>query len=129
MSVQFSEISPVFIVDAVEPTRAFFVERLGFIAVTDVVHGGALGFSMLRRDAVTIMVQSDAGLREDAGESYVSGPYKAWVYVRVDDVEALVPEIADADVVLPLRRTPYGMHEIGVREPGGNIVVFASRLP
>jgi hypothetical protein len=35
---------------------------------------------------------------------------------------------ADADVVLPLRRTPYGMHEIGVREPGGNIVVFASRL-
>jgi hypothetical protein len=129
MSGQFSEVTPVFIVDTVEPTRAFFVERLGFIALTDVVQGGALGFSMLRRDAVTIMVQSDASLREDAGESYVSGPYKAWVYVRVEDVEGLVPAIADADVVLPLRRTPYGMHEIGLREPGGNIVVFASRLP
>ena len=128
MSVRFVALTPVFIVDAVAPTRAFFADRLGFAVLTDVEHDGALGFSMLQRGDVTVMVQSDASLRADTGESYVPGPYKATIYIQVDDVEALVPEVADADVVLPLRRTTYGMHEIGVREPGGNIVIFASRL-
>lgn len=128
MAVHFAGVTPVLIVERVEPTRSFFADRLGFAVLTDVAHGAALGFSMLQRGNVTIMVQSHASLRADAGESYVPGPYKASVYIEVDDVEALVPEIADADVVLPLRRTPYGMHEVGVREPGGNVVVFASRL-
>jgi len=128
MTVQFVRLTPVLVVDAVPPTRAFFVDRLGFAVLTDVEHAGLLEFSMLQRGEVTVMVQSDASLRADAGENYVPGPYKAEIYILVDDVEALVPEVADADVVLPLRRTPYGMHEIGVREPGGNIVIFASRL-
>jgi hypothetical protein len=29
------------------------------------------------------------------------------------------------EVVSPRRTTFYGMHEIAVREPGGNVVVFA----
>jgi catechol 2,3-dioxygenase-like lactoylglutathione lyase family enzyme len=128
MAVHFSDLTPVLIVDAVEPTRAFFVDRLGFAVQTDLEHDGRLGFSMVARGNVTIMIQSDASLRADAGESYVPGPYKASLYIDIDDVEAFVPEVADADVVLPLRRTAYGMHEIAVREPGGNIVVFASRL-
>jgi uncharacterized glyoxalase superfamily protein PhnB len=128
MPVQFNEVTPMLIVGAVEPTRAFFCDRLGFAALTDVEHNGAIGFSLLRRGEVAIMVQSDASVRADAGENYVPGPYKAAIYIEVDDVPALVPEVADADVVLPLRRTPYGRHEIAVREPGGNIVVFASRL-
>jgi catechol 2,3-dioxygenase-like lactoylglutathione lyase family enzyme len=129
MRVHFTSVTPVLIVETVEPTRSFFCDRLGFVAVTDVVQAGALGFSLVRRDDVELMIQSDASLRADAGENYVPGPYKASIYIDVDDVEELVPEVADVDVVLPLRRTPYGMHEIGVREPGGNIVVFASHLP
>jgi hypothetical protein len=128
MAVEFVGVTPVLVVGSVEPTRAFFADRLGFAVLSDVEHAGVLGFSMLQRDGVTVMVQSDASLRADVGENYVPGPYKAMLYIRVADVEAFVPEVADADVVLPLRRTPYGMHEIGVREPGGNIVVFASRL-
>ena len=128
MPVHYAALTPVLIVDAVEPTRSFFHDRLGFAVVTDIEHDGALGFSVLQSGDVTVMVQSDASLRADAGESYVPGPYKASMYIDVNDVEALVPEIADADIVLPLRRTFYGMHEIGVREPGGNIIIFASRL-
>jgi hypothetical protein len=128
MPVHFATVTPVLIVDHVEPTRSFFCDRLGFAILTAVEHDGRLGFLMVQRGDAMIMVQSDASLRADAGESYVPGPYKASIYVTVDDVEALVPEVADADVVLPLRKTFYGMHEIGVREPGGNIIVFASRL-
>jgi hypothetical protein len=126
--VHFTTLTPVLVVAQVEPTRAFFCDRLGFAGITDVEHEGSLGFSIVQRDGVTIMIQSDASLRADAGENYVPGPYKAALYIDVGDIEALVPEIVDADVVLPLRRTPYGMHEMGVREPGGNVIVFATRL-
>lgn len=128
MAVHFRALTPVLIVGAVEPTRAFFVDRLGFAVRTDREHAGQLGFLIVARGSVTIMIQSEASLRADSGESYVAGPYKASLYIDVDDVEAFVPEVADADVVLPLRKTAYGMHEIGVREPGGNIITFASRL-
>jgi hypothetical protein len=33
--------------------------------------------------------------------------------------------VAGAPVVVPRRKTFYGMEEIGVREPGGNSVTFA----
>jgi extradiol dioxygenase family protein len=128
MAVHFRAVTPVLIVAEIEPTRAFFCDRLGFAVTGSVQHEGLLGFLLLQCGDVQIMVQSDPSLRADAGENYVPGPYKAVVYLDIDDVEALVPEVADADVVLPLRHTPYGMHEIGVREPGGNIVVFASPL-
>ena len=60
MSVRFVALTPVFIVDAVAPTRAFFADRLGFAVLTDVEHDGTLGFSMLQRGDVTVMVQSGA---------------------------------------------------------------------
>jgi catechol 2,3-dioxygenase-like lactoylglutathione lyase family enzyme len=128
MPAHFRAVIPTLVVDSVEPTRTFFTSRLGFAAVTEVVHDGVLGFVVLRRDGATIMVQSVAHLRFDLGERYVPGPYHAQVTVVVDDVQQLVPEVVDADIVLPLRRTGYGMHEIGVREPGGNVIVFASPL-
>jgi hypothetical protein len=48
--------------------------------------------------------------------------------VTVSQVELIVPQIADAEVIVPLRKTFYGMHEITVREPGGHAITFASRL-
>jgi len=71
---------------------------------------------------------SGASLRYAAGETEIPGPFRAPVYIMVDNVESVVPSVADADIVLPLRKTTYDFHEIGVREPGGNIVIFASRL-
>ena len=128
MSGHFKDLTAVLIVDHVTPSRDFFRNRLGFHVVSDVDHEGTIGFSMLQRDDVIIMIQSDASVRADAGENYVPGPWKTALYITVDDVEQIVPAIADADVTLPLRKTAYGMHEIGVREPGGNIVMLASRV-
>lgn len=129
MPVHYSSLAPVLVVEQVEPTRAFFCDRLGFTATTDIVHDTALGFSIVERGAVRVIIQSDASLRAEAGESSIAGPYKAYLYVDVSDVDELIPQIVDADVVLSLRHTAYGRHEIGIREPGGNVIVFASRTP
>ena len=41
------------------------------------------------------------------------------------DLDAVDRALEDVPRALPRRRTFYGMDEIGVREPGGHVVMFA----
>ena len=132
----YESVAPVLIVDQVEPTRDFFRDRLGFTQTAVAPHGSGIGFVMLQKDDVTVMVQSHDSLIEDVGhdaaralnETTTSNRGAAALYITVSDVETLVPQIADADVIVPLRKTFYGMHEVWIREPGGHAVTFASRI-
>jgi len=49
----------------------------------------------------------------------------AGFFIEVSDIESVVRALEGVDVVVPRRQTFYGMDEIGVREPGGHIVMFA----
>ena len=133
--LQYESVAPVMIVERVEPTRDFFRDRLGFTQTAVVADGDEVGFAMLVKDGVTIMVQSHASVIADVGHDAaravnetISGRGAVMLYVTVSDVELVVPAVADADVIVPLRKTFYGMHEITVREPGGHAVTFASSL-
>ncbi|HTW82508.1 MAG TPA: VOC family protein [Candidatus Sulfotelmatobacter sp.] len=134
-SLRYESVAPVLIVETVEPTRDFFRDRLGFSQVAEVPHEGHLGFAMLEKDGVTVMVQSHASVIADVGHdaaravnATMSGRGAATLFVTVNEIELLVPAVADADVLVPLRKTFYGMHEITIREPGGHAITFASRL-
>jgi uncharacterized glyoxalase superfamily protein PhnB len=134
--LRYESIAPVMIVERVEPTRDFFRDRLGFTQTAVVAEGDALGFAMLEKDGITVMVQSHASVIEDVGpdaaravNETISGRGAVGLYLSVSDVELVVPAVADAGVIVPLRKTFYGMHEITVREPGGHAITFASRLP
>ncbi len=134
--LRYESVAPVMIVERVEPTRDFFRDRLGFAQTAVIADGDELGFAMLEKDGVVVMVQSHASVIEDVGHDAaravnetISGRGAVGLYVTVTDVELVVPAIADAGVIVPLRKTFYGMHEITVREPGGHAVTFASRLP
>lgn len=134
--LRYESVAPVLIVERVEPTRDFFRDRLGFAQIAEVAHGDGLGFAMLQKDAVTIMVQSHASVIEDVGHDAaravnetISGRGAVGLFITISDIDLVVPAVADADVIVPLRKTFYGMHEIVVREPGGHAITFASRLP
>lgn len=134
--LRYESVAPVLIVDRVQPTRDFFRDRLGFTQTAAVMDDDELGFAMLEKDGVTLMVQSHASVIEDVGadaaravNEALSGRGAVTLFVTVSNVELVVPQIADADVIVPLRKTFYGMHELTVREPGGHAVTFASRLP
>jgi uncharacterized glyoxalase superfamily protein PhnB len=136
MHLRYESLAPVLIVEQVEPTRDFFRDRLGFEQTVEVQQGDVLGFVMLERDDVTIMVQSHASVIEDVGadaaremNEAISGRGAAILYINVNDLDVIIPQVADADVIVPPRKTFYGMHEIMIREPGGHAVTFASRLP
>lgn len=135
MPVTYSSIAPILIVANCEPTKKFFVDRLGFQIVTEMPQGETLGFVMLVKDGVTLMIQSHASVIDDVGEDAaremnetISARGAVGLYIQINDVEQLVPSIADTDVIVPLRKTFYGMHEIMIREPGGHAVTFASPL-
>jgi uncharacterized glyoxalase superfamily protein PhnB len=136
LHLRYESIAPVLIVERVAPTRDFFRDRLGFTQTTVIADGDEIGFAVLEKDGVEVMIQSHASVIDDVGHDAaravnetISGRGAVMLYVTVSNVDLIVPAIADADVIVPLRKTFYGMHEITVREPGGHAVTFASRLP
>ena len=134
-TLRYESVAPVLIVERVEPTRDFFRDRLGFTVTSVVMNDDAVGFASLAKDGVVVMVQSRESLIDDVGpdaaravHETMSGRGAVVLYLRVNDVELVVPTVADAAVIVPLRKTFYDMHEITVREPGGHAVTFASPL-
>jgi len=122
--VQFRKLSPVLIVEAVEPCLPFWTERLGFAKVVEVPQGDRLGFVILAKDGVEVMYQSRDSIRNDI-PALADTPPGATLYIEVSDIAAVERAIEGVEVVVPRRQTFYGADEIGVREPGGNVVLFA----
>lgn len=123
-SLQFRKLSPVLIVDAIEPCLPFWTDRLGFAKVVEVPEGNRLGFVILTRDGVEVMYQSRDSVRNDI-PALADTPPGATLYIEVSDVAAVERAVEGTEVVVPRRQTFYGADEIGVREPGGNVVLFA----
>ena len=118
------KLTPVLVVDQVEPCAAFWTGALGFARTVEMPHDGELGFVILQNDAVEIMYQSRASVAADL-PSLAEGAHRTVLYIEVDDLDAVETAVAGAEIVQPRRTTFYGMMEIGVREPGGNVVIFA----
>lgn len=123
----FRKLTPVLVVDAIEPALPFWTERLGFARVVEVPHGDHLGFVILARDGIEVMYQTWASVRDDAPDMAPEGSTQRTVlFIEVADLDVVERALTGIAPVVPRRRTFYGMDEIGVREPGGNVVVFAS---
>ena len=123
----FKKLTPVLYVEKIEPCLEFWVERLGFEKTAEVPEGEALGFVILQRDGVEVMLQSYASLEKDvpafAGAARRSTNF---LFVEVTDFEEVARRLEGIEVALPRRKTFYGATETGVRVPGGHVVVFAA---
>ena len=59
MTALLQQLTPVMIVDAVEPCLAFWVDRLGFVAENQVPgDDGKLVFASAKRDGIEVMDQT-----------------------------------------------------------------------
>ena len=123
------KLSPVIIVDAIEPCIDFWA-RLGFSKTAEVPEGDALGFVILAKDGVEVMYQTRESVEKDAaGVLPATRGHGAALFIEVSDVDAVERALRGIQVVVPRRKTFYGMDEIGVREPGGHVVMFAQPVP
>jgi hypothetical protein len=122
------KITPVLYMDRIEPSIELWVERLGFAKTVEVPDGDALGFVILEHGGAELMLQTRHSLAADQPtlSEYAQHPI-CGLFLEVDDFADLLRRVAGLDVVVPPRTTFYGMQEIVLREPGGNLVCFAAR--
>ena len=124
--MQVRKSTPVLIVDAIEPVLAFWRDRLQFSVSVEVPHEATLGFVILGNGAVELMYQTAASVRADSPTHLRDWDHdRSFLYVEVDDVDAVARALEGFEIVLPRRQTFYGATEIGFREPGGHWVTFA----
>ncbi len=126
MPAQVNKLTPVLVVESIEPCLAFWIERLGFTKSVEVPgpDGKALGFVILQQGAIELMFQSRASIAHDVpGLGNVGG--SAALFLEVESLAPIRAAVAGLPVTVPERETFYGTREIGVREPGGHAVTFA----
>jgi len=118
--------TPLLRVERVEPSLPFWVDRLGFQKVTEVMEGNSVGFVILTKGHVEIMLQSRASLAKDLPLLSVGAMAPAVVYMGVTNLEEIASKLSPTEIMVPKRSTEYGMEEIWVREPGGHVIGFAA---
>lgn len=124
---RLERLTPVLIVDSVEPCTAFWIDRFGF-ELSNQVPGpnGKLVFASVSRDNVEIMYQSRASVLEDGTVSAAElAGHSVALFLHVASIDDVERALAGAPVVKARHETFYGSTEIYVREPGGNTVGFA----
>lgn len=119
------KLTPVLYVEEIEPVLPFWVERLGFEVTTEVPEGDRLGFVIMVRDGVEVMVQSRASVEGDVPELADTPMGGSVLFVEVEDLDGVARALEGLEPVVPRRTTFYGADELIVREPGGNVVTFA----
>jgi len=114
-------------VDAIEPSLAFWVDRMGFAKTVEVPEGDKLGFVILVSNGAEVMLQTIASIAKDEpkflprpGEKHVTA-----LFIEVDDFEDVLKRLKGYPITMEERTAFYGTREIGVTEPGGHAVVFA----
>lgn len=122
------KITPVLIVDKIEPVLPFWVDRLGFEKTVEVPNGDGLAFVIFQHGTAELMFQTQASAEKDVPQ--IAGQLKPrpGTFIEVDDFDDLLKRVEGLEVVMPERTTFYGMREIMVREPGGNIICFAAKV-
>jgi hypothetical protein len=120
------QITPMIYVQEIEPSLPFWIGRLGFEKIAEVPEGNKLGFVMLKKGDAQLMIQTRSSVGNDLPVVSEMARPSFCLYVVVNDFEDLKKRLAGADVVLAERMTFYHMREILIREPGGNLVLFAS---
>ena len=122
------KITPVLIVEEIEKSLPFWMERLGFEEVVRVPDGERIAFVMLQKHGVELMMQTAASVLKDEPKFAPGRDMPvASLFVEVENLSEIAEQLEGYPIAMPERTTFYGMREIGVFEPNGNIVVFACR--
>jgi uncharacterized glyoxalase superfamily protein PhnB len=119
-----NRLTPNLIVDAIEPCLPFWVDRLGFTQTVGVPAGDALGFVILKRGEVELMLQSRTSMKGDV-PAIADLPQRSVLYVDVPDLAAIRAALTGWPLLVPERTTFYGARELIVTDPAGNTVFFA----
>jgi len=123
------KITTVLIVEEIEKSLVFWIDRMGFEKTVEVPEGDRLGFVILVRSGAELMLQTLSSVLKDEPKFAPDGlaTKGCGLFIEVDDFEDAKKRLEGYPIVMPERITFYGMREIGVSEPSGHTVVFAAK--
>jgi uncharacterized glyoxalase superfamily protein PhnB len=122
-----TKVTPVRIVDRIEPCLPFWCDGLGYEKRAEVPHGDRLGFVLLENGAGEVMLQTRASVEEDLPSVAKRGAQTV-LFVEVKSLAAARKAVKGAEVLVEERTTFYGMKEMVVADPAGTIVVLAEKV-
>jgi uncharacterized glyoxalase superfamily protein PhnB len=122
--VNVTKLTTILIVEAIEPALAMWTNVLGFQKTVEVPHGDKLGFVILVRDGIELMLQTRASIAGDMPNVVATGATHM-LYADVASLDDALASLGSVEVVVPRRKTFYGADEIWVRDPSGTILGFA----
>jgi uncharacterized glyoxalase superfamily protein PhnB len=123
-------ITPVLLVNEIEPLLPFWIDRLGFTKTIEVPDGGKLGFVAFQKGSAEVMYQTYASVEKDAPPAMSSQARKGptYLYMEVDNLDAVLTAMKDTKKVMPERTAFYGMREFAVQDPEGHFITFAQAV-
>jgi uncharacterized glyoxalase superfamily protein PhnB len=124
---RLKRLTPVLVVEGVEPCIRFWTERLGFTAENEVPGpGGKLVFASAQKDGIEVMYQTrESVVADQPGMAKDLDGHSIVLFITVEDLDSVERAMAGVPVVKPRHKTFYGSTELYVREPGGHTVGFA----
>jgi uncharacterized glyoxalase superfamily protein PhnB len=121
------KITPVLLVKEIEPVLPFWIDRLGFAKTIEVPDGNKLGFVAFQRGPTEVMYQTYTSVEKDAPPAMAAAARKGptYLYLEVDNLDAVLAAMKDVPKVMPERTAFYGMREFAVADPSGHFLTFA----
>jgi hypothetical protein len=122
--VKINKVTPVRIVEQIEPCLPFWCGALGYEKRIEVPHGGALGFVALEGAAGGYMMQTRESLAGDIPSAAALNP-ETVLFVEVSSLAEVQQAVRGARVLVDERKTDYGSRETIVVDPQGTVLIFA----
>jgi uncharacterized glyoxalase superfamily protein PhnB len=124
---ELESLSPNLVVADVNRSVDFYTGKLGFAKIASVPDSGKLNWAMVMRGGATMMFQSLASIQEDVPRlKLTSGAAAATFYIKVKGLGAWHESIKKTvPIALPMRKTFYGANEFAIKDPDGNVLMFA----
>jgi hypothetical protein len=126
--VKIVNVTPIQIVERIEPLLALWQNELGFEKLAEVAHEGQLGFVLLARGQRQVMLQSRRSLADDLPAVAARAP-SAVLYLDVESLDEALPDLKGLEVLAGPRTTFYGAREVFVLDPAGQVLGFAEHVP
>lgn len=124
--MKITKVTPILYVEEIEPSLSFWRDRLEFQITTEVPQDDRLGFVILERDGMEVMMQSRASVASDVPAVADTPRGASILFIEVESLDPILAALDGVPVVVERRTTFYGADEIFVREPGGHIIGFAA---
>src|SRR5688572_7635018 len=99
--MKLSKLTPILYVDAIEPSLPFWRDQLGFEIQTTVPHEDRIGYVIMLRDGIEVMMQTHASVVADV-PSLGSIPRGASIlFIEVSSIDEVLAALQKPTVVVP----------------------------